>query len=77
MRVLLARLGPGAFRLFWTFHHVLIDGFSIASVLHEVLTCHEALCAGRSPALPPAPTFRLMSSGSMQRRQRRQRLLAG
>ena len=58
MRVLLARLGPGAFRLFWTFHHVLIDGFSIASVLHEVLTCHEALCAGRSPALPPAPTFR-------------------
>jgi len=58
MRVLLARLGPGVFRLFWTFHHVIIDGSSIVFVLRDAFACHEALRAGRSPALPPAPPFR-------------------
>jgi amino acid adenylation domain-containing protein len=58
MRVLLARSGPGAFRLFLTLHHIIIDGPSLVFLLRDAFACYEALCAGRIPALPPAPSFR-------------------
>lgn len=41
MRLLLARVGEGRHWLAWTHHHLLLDGWSIATVLHDVL----ALCA--------------------------------
>jgi len=58
MRALLAQIGPGSFRLFLTLHHIIIDGPSLVFVLRDAFACYEALCSGRSPALPPAPPFR-------------------
>ena len=58
MRVLLAQMGPGVFRLLLTLHHIIIDGPSLVFVLRDAFECHAALRAGRSPALPPAPPFR-------------------
>lgn len=40
MRLLLARVGPRRHWLAWTHHHLLLDGWSIAAVLQDVL----ALC---------------------------------
>jgi thioesterase domain-containing protein len=40
-----------------TCHHVLLDGWSGAAVLNEVLTAHDALAAGRDPTLPPPQSF--------------------
>jgi amino acid adenylation domain-containing protein len=39
--------------LFWTFHHILLDGRSFATVLVEVFQSYAALRRGEEPALPP------------------------
>ena len=38
--------------LFWTFHHILLDGRSFATVLVEVFQSYAALRRGEEPALP-------------------------
>ncbi len=45
--------------LLWSFHHVLLDGWSIGLVLHEVLTLYRQLAEpGRAiDPLPPAPDY--------------------
>jgi amino acid adenylation domain-containing protein len=49
---------PGSARFLWSFHHLVLDGWSMALVLAEVRACYEALLAGRAAELPPAPPFR-------------------
>ncbi|MFH9870306.1 amino acid adenylation domain-containing protein [Streptomyces lydicus] len=46
MRLALARLGGGRLRLVWTFHHLLLDGWSALQVLAEVLAEYAALADG-------------------------------
>ncbi|HEV2149658.1 MAG TPA: amino acid adenylation domain-containing protein, partial [Longimicrobiaceae bacterium] len=58
LRVALARLGEDTFRLVWTHHHLLLDGWSAPPVLGEVLACHEAGLRGELPALPARRPFR-------------------
>ncbi|WP_373293242.1 amino acid adenylation domain-containing protein, partial [Saccharothrix coeruleofusca] len=41
MRVTIARLSPDSVRVLWTFHHVLLDGWSVFQVLSDVLTREE------------------------------------
>ncbi|GAB3892006.1 hypothetical protein GCM10029964_066110 [Kibdelosporangium lantanae] len=52
MRVTLARVGPDEVRVLWTFHHVLLDGWSIFQVLGDVF----ARYAGEE--VPDRPPFR-------------------
>jgi amino acid adenylation domain-containing protein/non-ribosomal peptide synthase protein (TIGR01720 family) len=52
MRVTLARISDDEVRVLWTFHHVLLDGWSIFQVLDDVFGHY----AGR--ALPDRPPFR-------------------
>lgn len=56
-RVTLVRAGPSDHRLIWTFHHLIIDGRSIAIVLKEVFSIYEALIHGEEPGLAPAPAY--------------------
>ena len=58
MRMALIRLSEDAYRFFWTFHHVLLDGWSVAVVLHEVQVFYGALCRGVEPQVPPPRPFR-------------------
>ncbi|GLW91316.1 hypothetical protein Aglo03_21320 [Actinokineospora globicatena] len=51
MRLTLAALGGGRVQVLWTFHHVLLDGWSIFGVLSDVAQAY----AGR--ALPDRPDF--------------------
>ncbi len=41
----------------WTFHHVLLDGWSVFHVLSDVLQAHAALAAGTEPRLPARRPF--------------------
>ncbi|MEY4575694.1 MAG: hypothetical protein RL701_397 [Pseudomonadota bacterium] len=41
--------------LFWTFHHILLDGRSFATVLLEVFSAYQVLLHGETPALPTPP----------------------
>ncbi|MGW5698900.1 condensation domain-containing protein, partial [Streptomyces asiaticus] len=57
LRVTLARLSPGEVRVLWTFHHVLLDGWSVFQVLGDVFAAHAALAAGEQPRLPARRPF--------------------
>ncbi|MFI1741190.1 non-ribosomal peptide synthase/polyketide synthase [Streptomyces sioyaensis] len=57
LRVALIRLSPAEVRVVWTFHHVLLDGWSVFQVLSDVFACHAALAAGTEPQLPDRRPF--------------------
>jgi amino acid adenylation domain-containing protein/non-ribosomal peptide synthase protein (TIGR01720 family) len=52
MRVTLARLGEDEVRVLWTFHHVLLDGWSIFQVLSDVFARYA------DAQVPDRPPFR-------------------
>ncbi len=58
MRVTLVRLGEDDYHLLWSFHHLLLDGWSLPLLVGEVFTIYEARQRGEEPALPPSPPFK-------------------
>ena len=61
MRLALARLPGTEVQVVWTFHHLLLDGWSVFHVLTDVFAAHAALATGHppDPARPAArPPFR-------------------
>ncbi|HMF55053.1 MAG TPA: amino acid adenylation domain-containing protein [Pyrinomonadaceae bacterium] len=46
MRLALLRMASDSYRFIWTHHHLLLDGWSVALLLREVLIAYEALCRG-------------------------------
>ncbi|MGV9251182.1 non-ribosomal peptide synthase/polyketide synthase [Streptomyces sp. NPDC003697] len=57
LRLALVRLGPDEVRVVWTFHHVLLDGWSVFHVLSDVTAAHDALARGGEPRLPERRPF--------------------
>ncbi|MEJ8654156.1 non-ribosomal peptide synthase/polyketide synthase [Streptomyces sp. MS1.AVA.3] len=57
LRLTLIRLSPAEVRVVWTFHHVLLDGWSVFQVLSDVFACHAALARGTDPELPDRRPF--------------------
>ncbi len=53
MRIALARLSDTEVQVVWTFHHVLLDGWSVFHVLSDVLACHTG-----DRQMPDRPPFR-------------------
>ncbi|WP_313918910.1 non-ribosomal peptide synthetase [Tahibacter sp.] len=53
MRIVIAQLPAQAIELIWTYHHVLLDGWSLPIVLGDVLQCY----AGSQLVAAPAPQF--------------------
>ncbi|HEY1350155.1 MAG TPA: amino acid adenylation domain-containing protein, partial [Ktedonobacteraceae bacterium] len=58
LRLTVIHTGREQARLVWTFHHLLLDGWSLALVLSDVLASYQALRAGREPRLPERRPFR-------------------
>jgi amino acid adenylation domain-containing protein/non-ribosomal peptide synthase protein (TIGR01720 family) len=59
MRLVLARLSGTEVQVVWTFHHVLLDGWSVFQVLSDVFACHAALRRGEARSeLPDRRPFR-------------------
>ncbi|HEX9733566.1 MAG TPA: amino acid adenylation domain-containing protein [Thermoanaerobaculia bacterium] len=58
VRVTLARLADRRFLCLWTFHHLVVDGWSISRVLAEVAEIYVALCRNRPPELPEPFEYR-------------------
>jgi amino acid adenylation domain-containing protein/non-ribosomal peptide synthase protein (TIGR01720 family) len=56
LRCTLARTGPEAHRLLLTAHHLLLDGWSVAVLVDELLTLYAA--GGDERALPPPTPYR-------------------
>ncbi len=58
MRLVLARLDDRTWRLLWSVHHLLLDGWSIAALFDELFEVYGALTGGRQPELLPRRSFR-------------------
>ncbi|MEM1117839.1 MAG: condensation domain-containing protein [Bacteroidota bacterium] len=58
MRLRVFRAAPEAAHLVWTCHHVLLDGWSSARVLGDVVAFYNAAHTGTAPDLPLAAPFR-------------------
>ena len=54
MRFTLVRLSDTSHRLVWSFHHMLLDGWSSARLLEEWGTLYRALRQGEDSPLRPA-----------------------
>jgi amino acid adenylation domain-containing protein/non-ribosomal peptide synthase protein (TIGR01720 family) len=57
-RVHLIKTGPERFRLLWSFHHALLDGWSIPLVLNELLAVYHDLSEHRTVSEQPANGFK-------------------
>jgi thioesterase domain-containing protein len=56
MRLSLLRQ-DGGHTLVWSFHHILMDGWSVSLVIADVLQLYEAYRSESEVTLPPAPAF--------------------
>jgi amino acid adenylation domain-containing protein len=57
MRVAVLRLGEHRHHIVWSFHHALLDGWSLQLVLNEVSAFYAAACEGRQIDLGPTRPF--------------------
>jgi non-ribosomal peptide synthetase component F len=57
MRLTLIRIEDNRWYFINSHHHILLDGWSVALLLREVLICYEALAHGRQPVLPPVRPY--------------------
>jgi amino acid adenylation domain-containing protein len=58
MRVTLIQTAEGRYRLFWTFHHVVLEGWSASLVLEEVFAFYRAFSRGQDLDLPARRPYR-------------------
>src|ERR671918_2513532 len=58
MRCALLRAAEERYYFVWSFHHLLLDGWSLPLVLKEVSACYEAYCGGRAISLKHPRPYR-------------------
>ncbi|NML39137.1 amino acid adenylation domain-containing protein [Chitinophaga sp. G-6-1-13] len=57
MRVVLMRLGDDHYRMLWSSHHILLDGWSMPVLIEEYLSTYNLLAAGETPAEQPEDRY--------------------
>ncbi|WP_147446687.1 non-ribosomal peptide synthetase, partial [Corallococcus sp. CA047B] len=57
-RLALSRAPTGGWRFALSFHHAILDGWSLGLLLSEVAEHHDAVLAGRTPVFAASPDFR-------------------
>ena len=58
IRLALIQVSDDMYQLIWSFHHLILDGWSWPIVFKEVLLVYEAVCRGEEPQLAPSRPFR-------------------
>ncbi|HEX7334471.1 MAG TPA: amino acid adenylation domain-containing protein [Pyrinomonadaceae bacterium] len=58
MRLMLCRVQEKQYRITWSFHHILFEGWSASLIHKDFLLFYEALRQGRTIQLPPPRPFR-------------------
>jgi amino acid adenylation domain-containing protein/non-ribosomal peptide synthase protein (TIGR01720 family) len=57
MRFSLFRTGPGLYRLVWSFHHIIMDGWCMGILFKELLEVYRRLIDGKPVQMEPAPSY--------------------
>jgi len=59
LRLTLAQIDAhGTYRVLWTFHHLLLDGWSAALLMKQLCEVYASLCKGIDRPLPPSRPYR-------------------
>src|SRR2546429_1980057 len=58
LRLTVFRLGSQHHQFLWSFHHAILDGWSVSLLLQEVFACYQALSQGGQPQLPASRPYR-------------------
>ncbi|SEN19184.1 amino acid adenylation domain-containing protein, partial [Stigmatella aurantiaca] len=58
MRVAIVRMGDNDSWIIWSFHHILLDGWSASLLLKDLFELYGAFVQGQQLQLPPRPAFR-------------------
>ena len=58
MRLTLIQLAEQDYCLVWSYHHLLLDGWSLPIVMNDIFAAYEALSHGRQPDLGPPSLYR-------------------
>jgi len=66
LRFTLIRIGEQACRLIWSYHHLLLDGWSAGLLMHEVAALYQALSNGGTATLPARRPFKAYVSWLLQ-----------
>jgi thioesterase domain-containing protein len=57
MRIALIDVGPGQYEFVWSFHHLLLDGWSTSRILNELFATYEAFSKGQEMRMPPSRPY--------------------
>ena len=58
LRLSVFRLGSHQHQFLWSFHHAILDGWSVPLLLQEFFARYQALSQGRQPQLPASRPYR-------------------
>ncbi len=58
MRINIWQLAENRYRMVWTQHHALIDGWCAGIIFAELIAAYQSLAAGEQPQLPPVAPYR-------------------
>ncbi|WPB73717.1 non-ribosomal peptide synthase/polyketide synthase [Archangium violaceum] len=58
MRFSVMRLDESVLRMVWSFHHLLLDGWSLGLLLEQLFAAYESFARGQSPRLERGPAYR-------------------
>jgi amino acid adenylation domain-containing protein/thioester reductase-like protein len=58
LRLSLVRVGERSWRVIWSYHHLLLDGWSAGLAMGEVAAVYRAILEGGTAALPPRRPFK-------------------
>src|SRR5205807_1984843 len=58
LRLTVFRLGTHHHQLLWSFHHAILDGWSVSLLLQEFFARYQALSQGSQPQLPASRPYR-------------------
>lgn len=58
MRVAIRQSGPNTCDVIWSFHHLLLDGWSTGVLLNELFQAYSSLRRGTQPKFPPVRPYR-------------------
>jgi hypothetical protein len=58
MRLVLIRMTQDEYRLVWSHHHALLDGWSVRDLMAEVVSAYDALIRHETPSLPERRPYR-------------------
>jgi amino acid adenylation domain-containing protein len=58
MRIFLIKTDPDSQQVCWTLHHIILDGWSLGILFHELIEIYQSITQGKKPVLSEASPYK-------------------